>query len=202
MIGENTEYEYEWNNFVIVQTINLDNNDKPEEEAINTKTAKQEVHYSNLLSELGTLKESNQIQQPPVKIPPTDIQNNGGTKNSQIENSARTSHLTETNKNNSNLNRVSSKEEIIYYKCHLCFQHIPANEFNEHYKAELKAKQKEEEAFEQNIQEETLPEIKPEEDTAAKQVDDKFQNIILKRERKKNQDDIEFKKKEMPDFLK
>ena len=158
LMGEDPEYEYEWNNFAIVQVIDLEEDDENIEEAV--KTQKQEVHYSNLLEELDTGEKR---------------------KMSSIEEESEERPQEEQEKG------------VVKYKCHFCFKQIPANEFNEHYKEELKKKELQE------------MEVKEKENQGEKEKKEGIGNNLqnyLKGRKAKMQDDILFKKKDKPDFLK
>ena len=180
LMGEDPEYEYEWNNFSIVQVIDLDDDDSGEIEESRVRAEKQEVQYSNLLNELKT--------NDPIKTPQPDskITNKTHQKNE---------HSRPRNPVDVKTPVVKPKDEgTVYYKCHLCFQQIPAKDYNEHYKEELRKKKMREEALQNSKQ-------KNEKDKAV-DIKTNLQSYLIDRKAKKKQDNMIFKKKDKPDFLK
>ena len=170
IMGEDPEYEYEWNNFVIVQVIDLDDEDAKIEES-GIEAEKKEVHYSNLLDELDTSNKKQVKQDIPSTNPQKSI-NKGGV----------------------NKGGGSNKEEenTMYYQCPICFKKIPAKDFNEHYKEELKLQQIQKEQKEAKLKNQAM---------GGEKMSDTVQNYLMDRQNKKNQNEIIFKKKTKPDFL-
>jgi hypothetical protein len=167
IMGEDPEYEYEWNNFVIVQVIDLDDEDTDIQES-GIETKKKEVHYSNLLDELNSSKKQNKQESRENK---RNLVNKPMSKGEPKE-----------------------KEEgtTMYYQCPICFKKIPAKDFNEHYKEELKLQQIQKEGGNKG------GDVKPEKEEMSNNV----QNYLMDRQNKKSQNEIVFKKKAKPDFLK
>lgn len=177
-MGEDPEYEYEWNNFSIVQVIDLDDEDIEESQV---RAAKEEVQYSNLLDELKTAEQQ--------KGPRAATGQSTRTRREKPK-----ARLETVREESEPVEKANREQETIYYKCHLCFQQIPAKDYNEHYKEELKRMQLKEE--EQRTSSQRAGEAKGED------IKNNLQSYLIERKAKKKQNDMIYKKKEKPDFLK
>jgi hypothetical protein len=171
IMGEDPEYEYEWNNFVIVQVIDLDDDEAEQIEESGVEAQKKEVHYSNLLDELTTKNNPNMTQKPKRNQNPVNA-----NEKPRVVNTAG--------------NDEKAEGSTMYYKCPICFKKILAKDFNEHYKEELKSQQMQKEEKDVKKIEEEVP------------MQNKVQTYLNDRKNKKNNEEIVFKKKNKPDFLK
>lgn len=176
-MGEDPEYEYEWNNFSIVQVIDLDDEDDEDIEESQVRAARQEVHYSNLLDELKT----EELQKKPKAT-------------AVMVREKQKAELETVQEEQEPVEEVKGDQGTIYYKCHLCFQQIPAKDYNEHYKEELRRMKIKEEANQD------AP--RPVEETKGVDIKNNLQSYLIERKAKKKQNNIVYKKKEKPDFLK